>query len=192
MFIPFICLWIKQHHIFVYFSYGVFFAVYFTLVCCQHVRRTFPGNYLALLLFTLAFSYLSGAITCSYNTFSVLVTLVITAVTCLFVSLIALSTCVDFTRCTALFMVLSIALALFGISCTLVYLVFGYNKILHTVYGGVAACVFVLYLIYDTQVIVGGQSHELSPEEYIFGAVQLYMDVMNLFLIILGLIADRE
>ncbi|KAF7233741.1 hypothetical protein EG68_12315 [Paragonimus skrjabini miyazakii] len=129
MLMPFVCLWIKQHPLFVYLSYGVFFAIYFTLVCCQNVRRTFPGNYLALLLFTLAFSYLSGAITCSYNTISVLITVVITAATCLFVSFFALSTCVDFTRCTALFMVLSIALALFGISCMVVYLVLGYNKV---------------------------------------------------------------
>ena len=35
--------------------------------------------------------------------------------------------------------------------------------------------------------IVGGRKHELSPEEYVYGALQLYIDVVYLFLIILSL-----
>uniref|UniRef100_A0A183AWJ6 ABC2_membrane domain-containing protein n=1 Tax=Echinostoma caproni TaxID=27848 RepID=A0A183AWJ6_9TREM len=48
------------------------------------------------------------------------------------------------------------------------------------------------YLAYDTQMIVGGRKHEMSPEEYIFGALQLYMDVVYLFLIILSLFGNKE
>uniref|UniRef100_A0A0R3X297 ABC2_membrane domain-containing protein n=1 Tax=Hydatigena taeniaeformis TaxID=6205 RepID=A0A0R3X297_HYDTA len=43
------------------------------------------------------------------------------------------------------------------------------------------------YLGYDTQMIMGGRKHELSPEEYIYGAMQLYCDVVNLFMIFLSL-----
>ena len=43
------------------------------------------------------------------------------------------------------------------------------------------------FLVYDTQMIVGGRKHELSPEEYVYGALQLYIDVVYLFLIILSL-----
>lgn len=34
---------------------------------------------------------------------------------------------------------------------------------------------------------MGGRKHELSPEEYIYGAMQLYCDVVNLFMIFLSL-----
>ena len=43
------------------------------------------------------------------------------------------------------------------------------------------------FLAYDTQMLMGGRKHELSPEEYIYGAMQLYIDVVYLFLIILSL-----
>lgn len=43
------------------------------------------------------------------------------------------------------------------------------------------------YLAFDTQMIMGGRKHEISPEEYIYGAMQLYLDVMNLFMIFLSL-----
>ena len=42
------------------------------------------------------------------------------------------------------------------------------------------------FLVYDTQMIVGGRKVELSPEEYIYGALQLYIDIVYLFLIILS------
>ncbi|CAH8622954.1 unnamed protein product [Dicrocoelium dendriticum] len=190
--LPVICVWIRHHPIFLYVSYGVFFATYITLACCTSVRRKVPGNFLALFIFTLAFSYVAGAISCSYGTISVLSTVVITAATCLLVSLFAATGWIDFTKCTALLLVLSIGLILFGLACMVVYLVLGPNKILHTVYGGVAACVFILYLIYDTQMIIGGGAYDYSPEEYIFGALQLYMDIMNLFLLLLGLMGNQD
>lgn len=45
------------------------------------------------------------------------------------------------------------------------------------------------FLAYDTQLVIGGRKrkYELSPEEYINGALQLYMDVVNIFLAVLSL-----
>ncbi len=48
------------------------------------------------------------------------------------------------------------------------------------------------FLVYDTQMLVGGRKHELSPEEYIFGALQLYLDIVYLFLIILSLFGKSD
>lgn len=43
------------------------------------------------------------------------------------------------------------------------------------------------YLAYDTQLIMGGREFELEPEEYIFGAMQLYVDVVFMFMAIAGI-----
>lgn len=45
------------------------------------------------------------------------------------------------------------------------------------------------YLVFDTQLLVGG-SHRFSitPEEYIFAALTLYMDIVLLFLYILEIV----
>ena len=52
--------------------------------------------------------------------------------------------------------------------------------------------VLLQFLAYDTQMLVGGRKHELSPEEYIFGALQLYLDVVYLFLIILSFFGKSD
>ena len=44
-----------------------------------------------------------------------------------------------------------------------------YNKYLQMVYGGVGALIFSLYLVYDTQMMMGGDhKYSISPEEYVF------------------------
>jgi len=44
------------------------------------------------------------------------------------------------------------------------------------------------YLVFDTQLVVGGwRANQLSPEEYITGALELYVDIISIFFIILGL-----
>lgn len=36
--------------------------------------------------------------------------------------------------------------------------------------------------------IIGGRKYQLSPEEYIFGAVTLYMDILNIFIYMLQIV----
>ena len=50
------------------------------------------------------------------------------------------------------------------------------------------------YLVYDIQLIVGGKNraYQLSPEEYITAAVFLYLDIVNLFLSMLGLLGEGD
>lgn len=52
-------------------------------------------------------------------------------------------------------------------------------------------CYFVLqYLVYDTQIMMGGgKMYAISPEEYIFAALNLYLDIINMFLYILQLVS---
>ena len=55
-------------------------------------------------------------------------------------------------------------------------------------YGAAGALVFSLYLVYDTQLMLGGKhKYALSPEEYIFAALNLYLDIINLFLYLLSI-----
>merc|ERR1712062_948779 len=54
-------------------------------------------------------------------------------------------------------------------------------------YSALIALLFSVYLIYDTQQIMGGKKYEISPEEHIYASVQLYIDVVYIFLAILSL-----
>lgn len=44
------------------------------------------------------------------------------------------------------------------------------------------------FLAVDTQLLLGNKELSLSPEEYVFAALTLYTDVINIFLYILAII----
>ncbi|KAI8737978.1 protein lifeguard 3 isoform X2 [Biomphalaria glabrata] len=191
IFVKPIKLWVQNNLWFYICAYVLFLVLYLTLICCPNVRRKYPNNFICLGLFTLVFSYMTGTISSFHSTEIVLIAAGITAAICLAISLFAVQTKIDFTLCSGLLFVLVMALFFFGWSCLIVYYALGYNYILECVYGGLAALVFGLFLIYDTQHIVGGRKYELSPEEYIYGALQLYLDIVNLFIILLGLMGKK-
>jgi protein lifeguard len=53
-------------------------------------------------------------------------------------------------------------------------------------WGG--AMLFTLFILYDTSLLM----HRLSPDEYIFAAINLYLDILNLFLYILQILSNRQ
>jgi protein lifeguard len=57
------------------------------------------------------------------------------------------------------------------------------------VYASLGALIFCIYLVYDIQLMMGGKhKYSISPEEYIFAALNLYVDIVNIFMYILMLI----
>lgn len=60
--------------------------------------------------------------------------------------------------------------------------------------SGAMAVVFATYLAYDTQKIVGGKHHKhaYSPKEYILAALNLYQDIISLFMHIVSILDKME
>jgi hypothetical protein len=46
----------------------------------------------------------------------------------------------------------------------------------------VVALLFSAYLVYDIQMVMGKGRYALSPDEYVFASVQIYMDIIIIFL----------
>ncbi|XP_076437516.1 protein lifeguard 2-like isoform X2 [Babylonia areolata] len=180
--------WVQNDGLWFYIAaYVTFLITYIVLVCCPSVRRNYPGNFICLGVFTVAFSYMTGTISSFHDTEIVLLAAGITAAVCISISIFAIQTKIDFTMCSGLLFALLMVLFFFGWACLITYYIWGYNHILNCVYAGLGALVFALFLIYDTQMIMGGKKIELSPEEYIYGALQLYIDVVYIFLYLLAL-----
>lgn len=77
-----------------------------------------------------------------------------------------------------------IILMIFGIVA-----IFVKGKTVTLIYASLGALIFSVYLIYDTQLMMGGKhKYSISPEEYIFAALNLYLDVVNIFIYILTII----
>ncbi|KAM6918641.1 protein lifeguard 3-like [Xenentodon cancila] len=168
-------------------SYAVYVVTHLVLVCCKGPRRKFPWNVILLFIFTLAFSYMTGSISSFYDTKAVFLALVITAVVCVVVTVFCFQTKVDLTKCQGLFCVLGIVVFVTGI-ITAIVLSFKYILWLHMLYAAIGAIVFTLFLAYHTQMLIGNRKHAISPEEYVFAALSIYLDIVQIFLFLLQII----
>lgn len=154
------------------------------MVCCGDLRRKAPANFIFLTIFTLAEAFLLGVVTANYSSEEVLLAVGITAAVCLSLTLFAFQTKWDFTAMGGILFVALIVLMLFGIIA-----IFIPGKTITLVYASLGALLFSVYLVFDTQLMMGGNhKYSISPEEYIFAALNLYLDVINLFLSILTII----
>ncbi|KAI4885376.1 hypothetical protein NFI96_003710 [Prochilodus magdalenae] len=170
---------------------AVYFVTHIMLVCCKGPRRRFPWNLVLLAIFTLALSYMTGTISSYYNTKAVFLALGITVIVCIAVTVFCFQTKVDFTKCGGLFCVLGIVMFVIGI-ITAIVLSFKYIPWLHMLYAAIGAIVFTLFLAYHTQLLIGNRKHSISPEEYVFAALSIYVDVVQIFMFLLQIIGASE
>jgi FtsH-binding integral membrane protein len=56
------------------------------------------------------------------------------------------------------------------------------------IYGGIASLIFCGYIIYDTDNIIKRYTYD----EYIWAAVSLYLDIINLFLSLMQLLRAAD
>lgn len=163
---------------------GVIIAVMIALVCCGDVRRKYPLNLILLGIFTIAESILLGAISASYKVDTVLIAVGITAVVVVGLTIFSFQTKIDFTGLGTYLFVAFLVLFAFSILALIIR-----SKILNIVYAALGAGLFSMYLVFDTQLMMGGKhKYSISPEEYIIACLNLYLDIINLFLMILRLV----
>lgn len=159
------------------------------MACCESVRRTSPMNFLCLGLFTVAEGFVLGAATSSYDEKSVLLAVGITAFICGSLTAFSFQTKYDMTAKGGVLFVCMIVLFLFGFLSIFLRNAF---PMISIVYACCGALLFSFYLIYDTQLMMGGKhKYSISPEEYIFAALNLYLDIVNIFLYILSIVGSR-
>lgn len=134
-------------------------------------------------MFTIAQGFLMGTAAGTFHADEVVMAVGITAAICLGLTLFAFQTKWDFTVMGGVLFVALIVLFLFGI---LAWIFPG--KTMSIVYASLGALLFSFYLIYDTQLMMDKGKHSISPEEYIFAALSLYLDIINIFMYILTII----
>ncbi|XP_072349773.1 protein lifeguard 2-like isoform X3 [Scyliorhinus torazame] len=184
-------IYIQAHPGWYWASYAVFFVTYMTLACCPGPRRHFPWNLILLSIFTLTMSYMTGMMSSFYNTKSVLLCFGITALVCFAVTIFSFQTKFDFTSCHGVLFVLLIVLCISGLVLVIV-LPFHYVPWLHAVYAVLGAVIFTMFLAFDTQLLIGNRRYAISPEEYIFGALNIYLDIIYIFTFMLQIFGTNR
>ncbi|XP_047993155.1 protein lifeguard 1-like [Leguminivora glycinivorella] len=134
--------------------------------------------------YTLAEGVILGMLASSYARNVVLMAVAITTVTSLVITVFALNTKYDFTTWGGFLICFSTPILVLGIIC-----VFIRNNIIDYVYSAVTCIAFCMYLVYDTQLmILGKHRYTVGPDDYVFATLNLYVDTINTFMIVLDLL----
>jgi len=170
-----------------FLSIGLTLSSIIALSCCGDLSRRYPHNFILLGVFTLAESFLVGAATCQYDTDIVLLALGITVVLTVTLITYAFQTKYDFTTLGGILLCSLVTLMLFGFVT-----IFYHGKIMNLVYSSVGALLFSVYLVYDVQILMEGKRCQISPDEYVFAALNLYLDIIQIFMYILRILSEAN
>merc|ERR1712032_334625 len=174
--------------------FGSLFLILCMSCCCMEAAQRFPTNYLMLFGFTVLEGVIVGFVSAMYTTDSVVLAAGLTAGIFLGLTAFACLTKSDFTGCGPYLFAALWGFVLFSLIMFVASFFTVIPHVAHKIYGALAAILFSFYIIYDTQLIVGGKhkKHEFSVDDYVFAALTVYLDIINLFLNILSLIGDRD
>jgi len=171
-----------------YTSYAFFIFTYFCLVCpCCNFARKYPLNIIFLCLMTIAMSFMTGVITCFYSTKAVLLAGATTTAVVAFVTGMTFYSKFDITKLWYIIILLPFV----SLISWLVAWIIGTETAV-TIYCAIGVVIFTIYLAYDTKMIMGGGRIELGPDDWIIGVVQLYIDIVQIFLYLLSLFSRGD
>jgi FtsH-binding integral membrane protein len=150
------------------------------LACCGF-DKTVPMNYVFLGIFTFCSGWIVSISTIHVKPVIVLEAAVLTLAMVFSITLYAMTTDTDFTVFGPLLWIFGMVFGVAGIVLSL----FGFTKGL--LWSTIGVILFSFYLLYDTQLILGGDNKSVQYDEdsYILAAVNLYLDIINIFLYIL-------
>lgn len=161
---------------------------FYWLVFSSSARHTEPLNYLLLAAFTIFEGLALGMATLGLPTALVLRAAGTAAVAVGGLTAYALQTRRDFTAKGGMLFSGLLILLFSG----LLQVLFGGSWI-GTARNGFAALLFSAYLVYNTQTMMGGgKKHQVRPDEWLMAALNIYVDIINLFLTILQSMTERE
>lgn len=146
-------------------------------------KKPVPGA-VALIAFTLATGYIIG-VACSYVNFQEIVeAAVITFAIVVAILVYCLFTKVEFNFLFP-FLLCMLNLLLFWTLWSMWFWIFGWEyEWMYQLYCVIGIFIFIGYLLFDTSRIV----NRIPEDEYILAAVTIYLDILNLFLLILSLL----
>jgi len=190
--------WFVEHTSLFYAVVVVQFVCMAVIACAQQQLRTFPQNYAFLFLFTATEGFLIGMVCAGYTAQSVALAASATVLIFLLMTVYAWTTKSDFSGAGPYFMAmfftlfslgfLMFVLSLLGVDDTLM-------SSLNFMYGSLATMLFTFFIVFDTQKMIGewgGHKVQFNIDDYCLAALNLYLDIINLFLQILQLFGDKK
>ena len=168
-----------------YVCAAIMIGTVFAIICCDRVAKTFPTDYGILTLFTLSQSYLLGSVCNRYSPNVVILAGSATLGITMALTLFAFQTKYDCTGAAGfLFGALS------GLIIVNIVNIFVKSSDIQLIASCAGVLIWTAYIVVDVQMIVGGNHHkyQFEEDEHVFATINLYLDIINLFLTLLKLI----
>ena len=160
--------------------------VTFMVLIWLHVeRKNYPRNFYLLGAFTVLQAISVAAICTMYDSWIVVKAAVITATVFGSLTMYTFTSKKDYSSWGA---GLFAALWIFIVMSFMHVVFFRESAIADEVMASLGAGLFCLFIIFDTHMIM----KRLSPEEYIVASINLYLDIINLFLEILRIMGQER
>jgi hypothetical protein len=147
-------------------------------------KNDYPANMLLLAFFTLVEAYMVGTVVTYYQSASVLQAAMVCALITTGLTLFTFQTKYDFTFLHASF----VSALWWMIGMSFISYFFPFLAFNNMVYCGIGALLFSGFIVVDTQMMM----NKLGTDEYILCAINLYLDILNLFLYILRIMGERR
>jgi FtsH-binding integral membrane protein len=170
-----------------YTSWALSLVSLIALMCSTTLRRRVPYNYLAMGWFTFVMSIQVGCIVAYWDLSVVLIAFAVTGGAVIGVTLGAMFIPWDFTTKGNILGMVSIVI-FFTALVTFFVGFFYVSKWWYLTISVIIALLFAAWLWYDIQLVVGKGRYKADPDEYVFSAVQIYLDVVIMFLNILNVV----
>ena len=154
-------------------------------MCKPNMAKKEPINYILLVLFTFSMAYLLSLATIRIPTNTLLIATGATTGVTGALTLYAVQTTIDFTVWGSYLLV-----GLLAILLTLVLNFVFMNTLIYSMISGAGTLVFSGFIVYNTQMIVNNNNRKYTygTDDYVFAAISLYMDIINLFFYIIKMI----
>lgn len=169
-----------------YTSWALSLVTLIALMCSNTLRRRVPWNYLAMFWFTIVMSVQVGCIVAYWDLSVVLIAFAVTGGAVLGVTCAALFVPFDLTSKGH---ILGMAAIVVFFTALITFFVgfFYISKWWYLTLSIIIALLFAAFLFYDIQLVVGKGRYKLSPDEFVYAAVQIYLDIVIMFLNILNI-----
>ena len=162
----------------------VFLTLFLVLVCNRNLSRTVPYNYYILFAITLCESLVCSIVSSLYSFQIVATALALTIISTLAITFYACTTKTNFSYYRMGMFIVFSQLFMIGLIASLFRL-----QALYALYTLLMTIMIGIYLVYDTQLIMGKFGVGYSVDDYIFATLEIYMDIIRLFLLILRIVA---
>ncbi|KAI9346612.1 inhibitor of apoptosis-promoting Bax1-domain-containing protein [Obelidium mucronatum] len=156
----------------------------FILLALMWFRKQEPINKYLLVAFTMAESYTIGVVCTFYQSETVLQAVILTFSVFIALTIFTLQSKISFEGLGPfLFTSLSVLVV-----ASFIEIFFPFSRAMDLVIAIVTAIVFCGYILYDTWQLF----ERLDQDEWVVGAVELYLDVVNLFLAFLRILSSND